>query len=301
MNRYPHYRYLQYLITKRFTGAEVEAECDRLGLLNPSTILYEELRDSVEPLPACWEPTLTRGNVQFFRWLRDVGVLDFWRKASPAELARDILQARSLREAIETLFMLHEKEHLVSTELRRSYPPDIVPSDSVISMFRHYFWDFTSLTLGDRLSYVVEVHKPGEENRRPDLWAAWCKEPYQAYAVSGLRPPKVGVELFEGALVSAHMMNLKIQREGGASGATMAGVAALQAAAYKARDIIATDFSTADGGGSDIRKRAALFMVKRDLELPRIMSIDEVSSEEENSAGVIDAEPGNVHQLVFRD
>ena len=75
---YPHRKYINYLITKKYSSQEIQEDCLRLGLLVPLESDIDDLRDKIGNPPSTWRQTYESSNGYFNKWLRKKGVIDVW-------------------------------------------------------------------------------------------------------------------------------------------------------------------------------------------------------------------------------
>jgi len=292
---YPHHRYITYLLTRRMSPYEVRADCVSRGLMPPTDEAVESILEEIGPYPRYWKSRMTKANVPFRRWLRDLGVLSMWAKDVHAVGALKFLGKAAVRKDFEAILLVHGDVGQARTELLIKYPKALVPAQATLQQFYSYFWDVGAMSPEGIFEHVEASQE--KEDYLPALRGDVAK----AYGILGLQQQVSYEHLLQSMVDLAHQATATMRKDLDVlGGAKLTALVAVGLSGAKAgRELMDI---RGDGSESTVRQDAAEFMSRR---IPRgraIPSIDEITRD------VIDADytdtegADNVHRLtVNRD
>lgn len=266
--RYPHERYIRYLLSRRLNEYEVVAKCAEVGLVTPRPEDLQALELGLGPVPASWAPVLEVASVEFARWLRDKGVLDLWRAGPARDDAFRLLTNIHVRRAVEGVLLVDPDERSCRASLALTFAERELPSAQGIAVFRDFFWAFGTMTPKDAFDFAAEHQKD-----RAEVYYGLTRDAESTYGVLGLKR-KVEESTFHDDLIAyAHQQLRRAAREGDVlEGKKQAGLAALLNAAQKSIESRSKLAGTADEG---LMTKARAFKLARPSILP-LRSIDDI-------------------------
>lgn len=280
--KYPHWKYVRYLLSRGMTSYEIMADCTARALLPPSEDYLRQISDDLGAFPASWRSTVDKGNVSLRRWLRDKGVMPLWRQDAPARKALDFLLLSDARTDFESLMIIHADVEKCRAELLLKYPERMVPGTKALDLYVEFFWDMGSLTHTE----IFEFCQANQE--REELLPALRGDLVTTYAMLGLRQRVEEEELYDNIIALANQMVLRVRRAPHQyNGQAMAGVSTL---ARQAMDAAVLRKGLHDLGVDDDIREAAIKFKARYTNPLVIPSIDDLSSEEEDERDFIDAD-----------
>jgi hypothetical protein len=233
--QYPHCRYLVYLLSKKFTFFEIMAECTDKGLLAPTEEDLQEIADGMGAFPASWQSSVSKTNSVFYRWLRNLDVLDMWKQTPDAANALQFVRMRGIRKDFEALMLMHKDVSSVRDEILLKYSKDQVPCTSSLTTYCEYFWNLGSMSYEGIFTFL-------EENQeREELLPAVQGDLTGTYSRLGLRQRIEAEQFYDNIIALANQQVEQARRRGheGLNGSSLMGIAALTRQAIdalKARD-----------------------------------------------------------------
>jgi hypothetical protein len=291
--KYPHRRYLLYLLTRKMSVGEIQAACLSKMLVPPNEESLEDLADELGKIPSFWRSSVKRGSISFRRWLRDRGVLSMWVRDEHTEGALLILLNPRLREDIEVLMTSHADLEEVHKALYLKYREEQVPPFETLERYCEYFWDLGHMTYQERFEFI-------ETNQEKKTYMPAIRgEMERVYGVLGI-VQKVEFEdmLQLGIALTKQQMMLDYKAGSRLSGHERAGMAAMYRTAIEAGRTLREIRDMEEGDGS-MRDRATSWLTSRVVQEDPIVSFDELRGD------VIDAEfaesGSNVRRLPVRD
>jgi hypothetical protein len=289
--QYPHKNYILYLLSRRMTAYEVQADCVSKNLMPPNDEDLEDLAKSLGDLPKFWKPVARRGHVTFRRWLRDRGVLPLWIRDETMEKALVLLARGDLRKDFETLMTAHGDVEECRKHLLLKYTEGKVPSVPVLARFCEYFWDLSQMSYQERFDYLEASQE------REDYLPALRGDLEKTYAHLGIIQKVEFEDMLQLSIaLTQQQMMLDYKRGVRLSGHERAGIAAMQRTAIEAGRTL-RDLHEIRAGDSTVRDRAAGWLASRVVQEDPIVSIDDLRGD------VIDAEyaeADNVRRLPVR-
>lgn len=302
---YPHARYITYLISRRMERYEIMSECAAYQLVPPNDVDLTGMYQEVGFFPNTWIPTLKGAPQEHRKWLQDLGVYEMWEQGRDVTEAFGFLNQGKMRQAFESLMLLHGDVEISRQEMVNTFTTRRVPSQEVLELYCYFFWDVPSMSKPGLFDFLK-----AQQNTEFKL-AALDGDADYTYAVLGLKQTPDIIENLDWFLQFAKLETMTLLRQGGAgSGQRAAGQAALMRATL---DVMAMRMELGQTtAGSDIRKEAMLFKARIVPRKPReIPSIDDLRETERGD--VIDAEyadaddessdedrESNVHRLTPR-
>ena len=282
---YPHRKYLYYLVSRKMTSFEIMSDCTDKGLIPPNEDELKGIVSDLGAMPKSWSPKVTRNGVVFRRWLRDRGLLEFWRKPPDTQEAISFLYRTAPRKDFEALMIMHGDTEKAREELLLKYPENMVPSEDVLSIFCEYFWNLGSITQQGLFNFL----KVNQE--RAELLPAVQGDLATTYGRLGLRQRIEAEEFYDNLIAFANQQVQAARKDQGVlNGSMMMGIAALSRQAcdaIQARDDIHQDSDI--GVLAAVRDQASIFKLRM-VESEEITAFDDLDR-------VIDAEYAEVDNV----
>lgn len=289
---YPHRKYLVYLLSRQMEPMDIRADCVVKGLIPPTDIDLTRIyhHDLGGELPKFWRAKVTRENVKFRRWLRDLGVLHLWVRDVSVERAFDFLHKRAVRKDFEAIVLAHGDIELARSELTAKYLESLVPEETTLMRFYDIFWNVGAMSSESIMEYLEA------EESREDYIPALQGDLVTIYGKLGLQQRIRGETMLQNIMEMANQQALIMRDSPYQSGAMKAGTGALIKLGIEAWKL-QQEQDVIDAVEVGMREEAADFLAAM-VEAPQIPSIDEIER-----GDVIDAdyaEAGNVHRLPLR-
>ena len=155
--KYPHRRFLVYLMALGFTDEEVVRLVEMDDLVVPSEPELCRLRFRLADKPEPYNPFDPR-NKASSQWLQEVQILDLVRGKKFIGEAFSILRSPILRHPVEILTLGGHSESTTRDFLAKRHLPDV--SLDGISAFNLYLWDVPSLSVAEWAD-LLHLHPRG--------------------------------------------------------------------------------------------------------------------------------------------
>lgn len=289
--RYPHRRFLLYLISRKLNDFEIMAECESKELMTPNDVSIARLRKELGTIPSCWKADLKRSNIKFRRWLRDKGFLSMWKGTQGTQEAVGIVMFQEpLRRTIESLTLVNSDFDACLEALGSRFEASCLPSVDGLKQFCRYFWDMSHMTPQDILAYTEVA-----ENRK-DLKPALRGELATTYGILGLKQRVEDEEFYDNFIAYANQQVAFARRDWFLhNGAQSAGTAAVAKVGLEFTRERREMGALAGSAQEDLRKQARAFRMRM-IQADPIPSIDDLLAEEE-----LEKERENVIDVEFSD
>lgn len=227
--RYPHDKYLRFLITKGLTNQEVQEDCKRLNLVIPKETEIDDLRISIGRFPSGWSKNYRRGSHYFNKWLTKKGLRGLWSNSKDVSHAINFLYKTKMRENFNTLVIATGDIDSAITDLALKYGDMVIPSREILLLYYEIFWDIGSLSRSDLMEFIGKYHD------KETAIAAIEGDKDVAYARSGLTQTVTQKEFTANLLAFANLQVQLSRKEGTLlAGTQMMGIAALSRQALDA-------------------------------------------------------------------
>lgn len=271
--RYPHERYLRYLISRRQNEYEIAAKCTELGLVVPASGDLEALTRGLGDIPRGWAPLLEHAPIEFARWLRDKGLLVFWKASPVREEALSLLKSIHLRQAIEGVLVLDPSEVKCRDELLLTFPPAALPSLPALALYRDFFWSYGDMSPRDAFEFTAKHCAD-----RAEVYFGLTRDMASTYGVLGLRRRVEETTFHDDLIAYAHQQLQRASREGDVlEGKKQAGLASIINAAQKSLETRRELLGETD---SSLVEKARTFKLARPA-IPPLLCIDDIQAPQE--------------------
>lgn len=294
--KYPHQRFLKYLLSRLAQDAEIEAECKLYDLVVPKPEDIRELSVLAGARPTFWRSTVTDANLPFRRWLKSQGIIEFWRGGPKVEQVRKFLASGGPRQAFEALVLAHGDVARARSECLLRFSEADLPSTDILNLYVNYFWDFTGFRPSEMNEYLALRGRDAAKL----LQVARNKDTPTLMSMLGITEETVNFEKFTStALGYIHQqLHLHMQQGIPQSGQDNAGLSALLRQAESLQRF-QLEVSAAKSTDAQIREKIAAFKMRKQLEVAEIPSIDELrkigveeTQEEEDGELILNEESG---------
>lgn len=276
--RYPHRRYLLYLLSRKLGFYDISACCSQHNLVVPSEESLKELAEELGTVPSGWNLDMSRATISFRRWLRDNQILELWRNTIEVQNATSLLFIEGIRKDFEALVLVHDSDIIKAWEgLNRKYGRR-TPPVAVLETFCRCYWNISDMHSQEIYDFL------SVQQSREELLPAATGDVARTYALLGLRQEVTPEEFYDNMIALSNMQLEMVLRTGMPIGGSKAlGVSAIFKAGHDA--MMARSALRTMSGGEDLRHLAQDFKLKQITEVQEIPGIEELSGAE-----IIDAD-----------
>lgn len=275
--KYPHRRFLVYLISINYNPDEIRAVCEEYRLPPPEADHLTDIYFELGSIPEGIGKDLRSTSRPFRRWLQRQGVYSFWKTKGIGAQAKELLHDVPLRSKLESLALLHSDFETIHGLLGEGAPPP-----AVLEEYCRYFWDFSGMRPKEKLEALKNYKGRGE------LAAAQRGDIATAYALSGVRQRVSGIDALD-EMISFNVQQhrrMMANADRNFTGSDWMGIAALQRSTVACVEMRQELLGQSGDGVETIRDDLKKFRARTIPSRP-IISLDDIEEEEEK---VIDVE-----------
>jgi hypothetical protein len=285
---YPHRRYLLYLLSRRLTEPEILNACMTKALVQPKEEDLRSLRRELGAIPSYWRADLGSTNTRLYRWLRDLQILDLWKRGTDVPRALEFIYATNgtlgARPDFEHLMLLEWNVEKAREQLALKYGELRTPSLNSLKIYAHYFWNLSEMSQSGIFTFL----ETKDENET--ALVAFSGDLAATYGMLGLRHRIEDEEFYDNVIALANEQ-VQLARLSGKplQGQRLMGIAGL---ARVADDAIQQRRDMRSAGLADtIRGELAAFRMRKRQRKAGIPSYEDLVAQEAEEEKIIDVIP----------
>lgn len=254
--RFPHHRFIKFLLLRLPKLDAVREMLFRHGLSSPDLEDFDALREEIGTPPKGLSVPLDPRQREALTWLTSERLLKAWQSDPEFLDAVNLLSHRVFRAQIEQLYLLHGDTATVQQVLSFNHPVN-APTRAVLDVYYDLFWSVGDLSPDELETYLTSLRNPA------GLIQAAHGDTEKTYAHLDLRRPLEDEEMLTSILNMAYGQTEQIRKSGRVLEAgQMMGAAALARVSIDALNT-RRELRQARGDANTLQDKARAFMLKK--------------------------------------